>query len=542
MKKRFFTFGVLLILIINLCAYSFSCSKSTYTKFYKADAKSSLTATSNIISSTNSVNTVANSTGENETNNDVTVYAESASLLDINTGKFLYQKNSDARMYPASTTKLLTAIVVLESNLDLSSKAKVSYYAVHSVPYTYSIANLYPDEEFTLSDLLYSLLVASANDSAYVLAEYVANGGNTYETDSSASSKEAFNKSIQTFANMMNKKAKEIGCTNSNFVNPNGIQNENHYSTANDLALIGKYAYNIPLIMKIAGTTEYSLPHTDQFNQDRNYKTTNLLLRQDRKFYYPYANGLKTGYTDAAKYCMIASAKKDERNLIAVVLHSENSTDNETSRERDCIRLFEYGFTNYTLTTLMESNGLCRTLKILNGTKDTNSLNVYCKDKLSALVKTGEVLDVTPEVKISKFLAPIARGEVIGTVSYNIDGITYSSDLIAEHDVLPSNYSNTIWILVIAFVIVFLLLVALSHNKTNRSKKSKRSHSSKTNSRKHYSAKRSTSAKSKSTVGNRFEDYYNSNSRTSAKHAKRRHNNSFRENRRGSFNHNKYLG
>ena len=122
MKKRFFTFGVLLILIINLCAYSFSCSKSTYTKFYKADAKSSLTATSNIISSTNSVNTVANSTGENETNNDVTVYAESASLLDINTGKFLYQKNSDARMYPASTTKLLTAIVVLESDLDLSSK------------------------------------------------------------------------------------------------------------------------------------------------------------------------------------------------------------------------------------------------------------------------------------------------------------------------------------------------------------------------------------------------------------------------------------
>lgn len=399
-------------------------------------------------------------------NNELEIYADACMLLDADTSKILYEKNAYQTMYPASTTKLMTAILVLEKYKDLSALANVSYYAVHSVPATYSIADLRPNEQFSLKDLLNALLIASANDAAYVLAEYVVNDGNNYSLDSSVDTKKSFDNSIATFSDLMNAKAKELGCLNTNFVNPNGVHNEKHTSTAYDLSLIGQYAYKNQVLMTMVNTLEYKLDNTEYYDKDiRTFSSTNLLLRRERKGYYEYANGLKTGYTDAALSCIVASAEKDGINLIATVLHSPNTSDQNAKRESDCIRLFEYGFNNFTYSSLVKNNDVVRNMTILNGTAETKSLNVLSTDDLTARVKVGEVLDITPEVTITKFLAPIAKDEVIGTVTYTVDDVKYTADLIAEHDVVADNYMYIIWILLASFAVILLLFTIFFHKK-----------------------------------------------------------------------------
>ena len=398
------------------------------------------------------------------------IYAESGILIDAESGKTLYEKNSTTRMYPASTTKLVTAILTLD-NCNLDDIAKVSYYSVHSVPYSYSIANLQPGEELTIRELLYSLMVASANDSAYVLAQYIVNKGNGYDTGSSSSAKAKFNEDIATFSDMMNSKAKELGCVSTNFVNPNGIHNENHYSSAYDLALIGKAAYSNSTLRTIASTVTYTLPNNEVYTGDsRIFNTTNLLLRKGRKGYYEYANGLKTGYTDAAGFCIIASSEKNGVNLIAVILNSDNTTNSATSREADCKRLFEYGFNNYSYSNLISSGDVATNINIANGKSDCKSLDLTASSDIRALVHSGEAIDVTPEISITKSSAPISSGEVVGTISYTLDGITYNSDLIATHDVYSASYLNFILILLCTFALLLFLVTIFS----NKSKKATR--------------------------------------------------------------------
>lgn len=413
---------------------------------------------------------------------DLGINAPSCSLIDVDSGKFLYGKDMFEKMYPASTTKLMTAIIVLENCEDLSQKVNVSYYAVHSVPYSYSIANLFPKEQFTVRELLETLLIASANDSAYVLAEFIANNGNNYSLDSDSDAKINFNASIAKFANMMNEKASLLGCTDTNFVNPNGIANENHYSTAHDLALIGKYAYSNSTIRDIVTKQTGTLENTDVYTgEQRNYSTTNLLLKKGYSGYYQYANGLKTGYTDKAEFCIIASAKKDNRNLVAVVLHSESTRNSETSRESDCKKLFEYGFNNFITTKLASSNQIMKSLTILNAKSDNKNLDLFCKDDINVLIKKGDVLDVTPEVKVDKLLAPISQNEVVGTVTYNVYGEKYSSDLIASNNIESASYNFFIIILVVTLIILFILyLIILKPSNPKKKHKHKHKHGQET--------------------------------------------------------------
>lgn len=434
-----------------------------------------------LVLSFNKLNFINISIASNNENNNIVfndnsnvnfeINADACSLLDVDSDKFLYEKNSSKKMYPASTTKLMTAIIVIENCNDLSQKVKISYYAIHSVPYSYSIANLYPNEEFSIMDLLESMLIASANDSAFALAEYIANNGNNYSLDSSNNSEIAFKESIQKFATLMNKKAVEIGCTSTNFVNPNGVHNENHYSTAKDLALIGKYAYKNSIIRNIVVKQSGFLDNSNVYNgEKRSYSSTNLLLNKKSSGYYTYANGLKTGYTDLAQYCIIASAKKDERNLIAVVLHSENIKDSNISRESDCKKLFEYGFNYFTNIKLVSSNQIVKKMIILNGSKNSRNLNALCKDDISVLIEKGQVLDVTPEIKINKFVAPISKGEIIGKITYTIYGSNYSSDLIASNDVISINYNFFIVILICMIIILFLIYLFIEKF-SNKNKK-----------------------------------------------------------------------
>ena len=173
-----------------------------------------------------------------------TVNSEAAILIDANQGKVIYEKNSTKQMYPASTTKVMTAILTVENcdlnaeakvmtailtveNCDLNAEVTVSYWAVNAVPYSYSLGYITPGEVYTVEELLNVTMIASANDAAYVLAEYIANLDNPdYVFETTQTSRDAFDNSIAEFSTMMNDKAKEIGCTNTNFVNPNGIYND----------------------------------------------------------------------------------------------------------------------------------------------------------------------------------------------------------------------------------------------------------------------------------------------------------------------------
>ena len=391
-----------------------------------------------------------------------TVNSEAAILMDAKQGKVLYEKNSTKQMYPASTTKVMTAILTVE-NCDLNAEVTVSYWAVNAVPYSYSLGYITPGEVYTVEELLNVTMIASANDAAYVLAEYIANLDNPdYVFETTQTSRDAFDSSIAEFSTMMNDKAKEIGCKNTNFVNPNGIYNDNHYSTAYDLALIGKYAYENAIIKSIGSKASYDLPKNENHPT---YTSTNALLRSTHRYYYEYANGLKTGYTDAAGYCIIATASKDGIDLICVILKGSYLGDGTGTRESDCINLFNYGLDNYKSVNLVSEGDVVRTIDVLNGTEDTKKLDVTAVTTLNCVVFTDEVVDVTPVIQFNSVLAPIAEGQVVGSITYTVDGVDYKSDLIATHDVYSSNVMNIILALFAVFAVLLVIVTALSIKK-----------------------------------------------------------------------------
>lgn len=312
--------------------------------------------------------------------------AKSCALMDANSGLLLYEKDAFLKVYPASTTKIVTALLVLEK-CNLSDIVPVSHYAVYSVPPTYSIASIRPYEKFTVKSLLYTLMVGSANDSAFALAQYIGSDG-SYPLDNSEISKKAFDDAISSFSGMMNDFARNLGCKSTNFVNPNGIHNENHVSCAYDLALIGRCAYENSTLMSIVSSHQYVLPNTDIYmDKERVCRCTNLLLYNNLPSFYEFANGLKTGYTDAAGYCIVASAKKGDSDLIAVVLGATNTTDENTSREAICKRLFEYGFNTFSYSPLINAGDVVTSFTVINGNFDTKSLDLIAKDDIIALLK-----------------------------------------------------------------------------------------------------------------------------------------------------------
>lgn len=331
---------------------------------------------------------------------EVSVDAPVAILMDANTGKILYEKNAHEKMYPASTTKIMTAILALE-NRELTDVATVSYDAIFSVPSGYNNANLQIDEELTYDQLLNVLLIPSANDAANVIAEDI--GG-----------------SCESFATMMNTKAIEIGCENTNFVNANGVHDENHYSTAYDLALIGQYAMKNETFRNIVSTLRYTLPVTNKYDKaDRIFINTNNLINSNSSQYYEYCTGIKTGYTSAAKNCIVASAKKDDLELICVIMGADNTTD--SNKFNDCINLFNYGFENYVYKTLYSKDSVYKVITPSNASSKTKDLNLLVESDIKVLIKKSDYdVNFVPTVTLDNTTAPISKGSIVGSISYDI--------------------------------------------------------------------------------------------------------------------------
>lgn len=373
----------------------------------------------------------------NNTNTDITVGAPTAILMEANTGKILYEKNAYEKMYPASTTKIMTAILALE-NRELSDTAHVSYDAIFTVPKGYSNANLQIDEALTYEQLLNILLIPSANDAANVIAEDI--GG-----------------SVDSFASMMNTKASEIGCKDTHFVNPNGVHDDNHFSTAYDLALMGRYAMKNTIFRKIVNTVRYTLPDTNKYDKsDRSFINTNNLINNKNRQYYKYCNGIKTGYTDPAKNCIVASAKKDNLELICVILGANNEVDD--NKFKDCVTLFDYGFSNYSYKTISKKNDVYKVVSPRNASGDNKDLNILFEDDVNVLVKKSDYdTSFMPEVSLDNIRAPINKGDVIGKISYSVYGINYTTNLIAGQDIEASS----VFIIVGKIVAIIILLIII---------------------------------------------------------------------------------
>ena len=393
---------------------------------------------------------------------EVSTYSPTCLLMEASTGKVIYEKNGYEKAYPASTTKIMTAILTLE-HCNLTDVATASYEAVYSVPVGYSNANIQVGEELTINQLLNVLLINSANEAANVLAEHIAG-------------------SIDSFATMMNAKAEEIGCLNTHFVNPNGVHNENHYSTAYDLALMGRYAMKNDIFREFVNTKFYTLPATNKYlTNDRVFGTTNELLKKDTRdsvdnYYYEYCTGIKTGYTNAAKSCIVASAKKDDIEYIVVILGAGTTDNGLSARYLDCKTLFNYAFENYTVKKLNDEEADLKTINIPNGTLSTKHLKVKIQDEINVLLKKStDTTNLTPTVEINKDLSvPIVKNSIVGKITYTIDGNKYTSNLIAGNNVYESNTVTNILTIVSIIIVLYLLFKLLNLNNKKKVKKNKK--------------------------------------------------------------------
>ncbi len=310
--------------------------------------------------------------------------AEAAILLDAKTGDILFQKNARDRKAPASTTKIVTAIIAIE-NGQLTDEVKVSPRAAYTPG---SSMHLYAGQIITLRELITGLMLRSGNDAAVAIAEHIAG-------------------STDNFAVLMNEKARLIGATGSHFRNPNGLSAAGHYTTATDLALITRYALANPVFADIVGTKETSIEWQDRNGResDRNLRNTNRLL-----WMLEEADGVKTGTTGEAGPCLVSSATRGNQKLIAVVLHDH-------SRWYDSMKLLKYGFDNFDLFEYANQGDVCSPLAVEGGMEAI--VDAVVAEPAALSVTSSDYPSVAVEVDLpEKIIAPVYQGQKVGEIIF----------------------------------------------------------------------------------------------------------------------------
>ena len=401
-------------------------------------------------------------------------------LMDSETGSVLYEKGGRQRAYPASTTKIMTCILTLEKCKDLNEVVTIG-----AVTSRGSVMGIKEGEHIKLKDLLYGLMLFSGNDAAEAIANHV------------AGSKDAF-------VNMMNEKARKLGMTETHFVNPNGLHDEKHYSSAYDLAILSRYAMQNETFRGIVSTGTYTSEATDKnpdgyelFNSNR---LVHKVKEEEKDYTYRYITGIKTGNTIEAGYCIVASAKKNDRELILVLLGDPEGQVASTYRYESAKRIFEWGFANCSSVSASSLNLKSSFEIMVNNAsfEDEFSGKLELVANIENRVITGmkpfieEVAEnaasITYVTDYNAVTAPVSSGSVIGTVTYKYkDNDLLTVDLVASRDIAnmddaanplivepapktdsPINYL-LIWILaavlIIIIVIVFKLLTRRSAQK-----------------------------------------------------------------------------
>ncbi|MBQ6993536.1 MAG: D-alanyl-D-alanine carboxypeptidase [Lachnospiraceae bacterium] len=349
--------------------------------------------------------------------------AESAILMEMNTHTVLYAKNIDEKMFPASTTKILTCLLAAQ-NCDLNDKVTFSKAAVYEVPRDGSNMGIDEGEVITLEQAMYGVLVGSANEAASAVGEHVA----------ACLGKEP---TAKAFASIMNEKAKELGCKNTHFVNANGLYDENHYTTAFDLALIGCEFFNNEILCKMSSTPNYNIPPTTTQPDDIWVNSKNKLLKT-RELAYPYLLGSKTGFVSQSRQTLVSGAEKDGMKLVCVVFKEETPYQFE-----DTVKLFQYGFENfkklmvddYETKYSMDNMDLFDTGSDLFG--DSTPLMSMESDSYIIVPSTAEFEDTVSKVTYSKEV----DSNVIATIEYSYSNVPIGNCDIMFSSSLPEQFA-----------------------------------------------------------------------------------------------------
>jgi len=385
----------------------------------------------------------------NEVHAQPNILSQSAVLIDSGTGLVLAGKDANKKMYPASLTKIMTAILAIEMG-NLSDVIKVD----DDTPYEIAGSHiaLEPGEVLTLKDLLYALMLPSANDAASAIAKH-------------------YGKSTDEFVKLMNNKAKELGALNTNFVNPHGLHDENHYTTATDLAIITKYAMKNDTFRTIVSTEKYELQPTNKKTEIRYFTNLNKMLfcssssqiNVDGKWISPLYDGtlgVKTGYTPEAGNCLVACVKKNGTELIVVTLNGVS-----LEMYQDAHNLFNYGFSEYQSTTLVHKDTFIQNLEIENG--DSKEISIITESDFITLAEKSSISNIKSKISLNEISLPIEKNSVVGKMEFSLDDkVIGSINLISPTSVqstasgeTKNKFKFTTLLKAIVAIVVFIIII-----------------------------------------------------------------------------------
>lgn len=358
------------------------------------------------------------------------IQCKAALLVDAHTGSVVYAKNEHQELYPASLTKIMTCLLTLEAidkgKLDMHQAVTASASALEGLPSDGSTAGIQAGEVMTVEHLLYCMMVVSANEASQILAETISG-------------------SVAAFVGEMNAKAQALGCKNTHFVNPHGIHDSQHYTSAWDMYLIAREAMKYESLMTICDTPTFSVPATN-LSPARTLRTTNYLIGSwyTRGYLNGDAHGIKTGSTSQAGHCLVSTATRGTRSFVSVVLGGDRKEleNNEirTYSFYDTNLLFNWAFDNFTYQTLLKRDDMVQDVAV--SLSETDHVVAHPRDDVEVLLPN----DIPPEsmerivsLKADPAEAPIAAGDVLGTMTLSHDGVEYASvDLLALNDVEAS--------------------------------------------------------------------------------------------------------
>ncbi len=399
---------------------------------------------------------------------EMKLYSDCLLLVSTDNGEIIFSKNANKQTAPASLTKIITAIVVLENCSDLTATVTIPESCIRELDGTgSSLGGLMVGEQLTVYDLLCCLMLVSANESATTLADYVSGGDRA------------------KFVSMMNEVAERLGCTNSHFENPHGLDNDNQYVTATDMAKFITHAMSFPAFEEIVAKKSYVLPETNM-QQSRTIHTSNYMLISRYKDYYcKYVKGGKTGSTSNAGRCFVAYAAKDGYNYVAVALNSifsdvDNDGVNENGSFLDCKEMLDWTFSNIELAAVADTTRVVGQIPVKYA-KSVDYITLSPSETVYSLVPKGtdsgsllvELIDAPESVR-----APVKKGDIIcrGRVMYAGDVIK-EIDLVSNIDAkisifafLGSTAKSVLssWVFRIAAIIIVIVLIILISRKRKK--------------------------------------------------------------------------
>ena len=364
---------------------------------------------------------------------DFDLDAKAGLLIEADTGEILYEKNAHQENYPASLTKVMVALLAFEAidrgELSLTDSITATETAFDGLSSDGSTANIVPGETMTVEQLLNCMLIVSANEACNILGEHLSG-------------------SVEAFVARMNERAAELGCEHTHFANATGLHDPQHYTTAWDLYLITREAMKHEKFMEICNSKSYTVPATNMTEKPRELHSTNFLISNWRARGYVYrdAQGIKTGSTPEAGYCLISSALRGSRHMVSVVLGAERVTleDGVTIQTRsfsETSRMFDWGFDNFIRRDILSSaDPVCEVPVALSS--ETNYVVAHAAEDLSCLLPDNiepSDLERTVELTNETVDAPVAAGDVLGKLTLSYKGTVYGeADLLALNDVSAS--------------------------------------------------------------------------------------------------------